>query len=122
MPIIGLDRMPGSGLARGTLFDKELNVTEIDVPNLTVQDSIILETSGGNSYTITWTQPSGTDRALTIPAMGANDQFTFNAATQTLTNKNITVTALDATVPRINSAFQPINLLSSVAHSGNVMA
>ena len=96
MPIIGLDRMPGSGLARGTLFDKELNVTTIDVPTLTVQSSIILEKSAENKYTITWTSPSGDDRALTIPQLGADDQFTFNTATQTLTNKNITVTALDA--------------------------
>ena len=90
MPIIGLDRMPGSGLARGTLFDKELNVTEIDVPNLTVQNSIILEKSGENKYTITWTQPSGDDRVLSIPALGAADTFVFLAATQTLTNKTLT--------------------------------
>ena len=50
MPITGLDRMPGSGLARGTLFDKELNVTEIDVPDLTVRSSLILEKSGENAY------------------------------------------------------------------------
>ena len=96
MPIIGLDRMPGSGLARGTLFDTELSLTTVNVPNLTATNSIILEKSGENKYTITWTQPSGDDRALSIPVLGADDQFTFNAATQTLTNKAITVTALDA--------------------------
>ena len=95
MPITGLDRMPGSGLARGTLFDKELNVTEIDVPNITIRSSIILEVVDENKYTITWTQPSGADRNLTIPAMGADDQFTFNAATQTLTNKTLTAPAIN---------------------------
>jgi len=90
MPITGLDRMPGSGLARGTLFDKELNITTLSVATGTFATSIILEASGENKYTITWTQPSGDDRALTIPSMGADDQFTFNEATQTLTNKTLT--------------------------------
>ena len=77
MPIIGLDRMPGSGLARGTLFDKELNVTEIDVPDLTVRSSLILEKSGENSYSITWTSPTTTDRILTIPDVDQADTFVF---------------------------------------------
>ena len=80
MPITGLDRMPGSGLARGTLFDKEINITALAVPTIDISTSIILEKSGENRYTITWTQPSGADRILTIPAMGAADQFTFNDA------------------------------------------
>ena len=96
MPITGLDRMPGSGLARGTLFDKEINITALAVPTIDISTSIILEKSGENRYTITWTQPSGADRILSIPALSTADTFTFNAATQTLTNKNITVTALDA--------------------------
>ena len=90
MPITGLDRMPGSGLARGTLFDKELNITTLDVATGTFTSSIVLEKAGENKYTITWSEPSGADRALTIPAMGSDDQFTFNAATQTLTNKTLT--------------------------------
>ena len=87
MPIIGLDRMPGAGLARGTLFDKELNVTEIDVPDLTIRSSLILEKTGENAYNIIWTSPSGDDRDLSIPSVGANDSFILAAATQTLTNK-----------------------------------
>ena len=87
MPITGMDRMPGAGLARGTLFDKELNVTEIDVPNLTIRSSLILEKSGDNAYSIIWTSPSGASRNLSIPAMTAADTFTFLAQAQTLTNK-----------------------------------
>ena len=104
MPITGLDRMPGSGLARGTLFDKELNVATISAPTLTSTETIVLEKSAENKYTITWTQPSGDNRTLSIPALGADDQFTFNAATQTLTNKTISggsatgLTDLDMTV------------------------
>ena len=48
MPIIGLDRMPGSGLARGTLFDKELNSPAIEVITATVTGSIVLEKTGEN--------------------------------------------------------------------------
>ena len=95
MPITGLDRMPGSGLARGTLFDKELNVTEIDVPDLTVRSSLILEKSGENAYNIIWTSPSGQARNLSIPAMTAADTFVFLAQTQTLTNKTLTSPAIN---------------------------
>ena len=96
MPITGLDRMPGSGLARGTLFDTELSVDSLSFTSISVSSYIVLEKTSENKYTITWTSPSGADRALTIPQLSADDQFTFNAANQTLTNKNITVTALDA--------------------------
>ena len=98
MPISGLDRMPGSGLARGTLFSKELNISTLSVPTGTFSASIILEKTDERKYTITWTQPTGADRILTIPALGAADQFTFNDATQTLTNKALTgVTDFDMT-------------------------
>ena len=98
MPITGLDRMPGSGLARGTLFDKELNTPAIEVITATVTGSIVLEKDGENSYTIAWTQPSGADRILSIPALGAADTFVFLTATQTITNKAFTgVTDFDMT-------------------------
>ena len=95
MPITGLDRMPGSGLARGTLFDKELNVTEIDVPIITIGGSIILEISAQNKYTITWAQPSG-DKSIQIRAMdNVTDYFVFENATQTFTNKTLTSPAIN---------------------------
>ena len=90
MPVTGMDRMPGAGLARGTLFDKELNVTEIDVPDLTVRSSLILEKTGDFQYNLIWTSPSGDNRNLSIPQLGANDVFTFTGATQTLTSKTLT--------------------------------
>ena len=96
MPITGMDRMPGAGLARGTLFDKELNVTEIDVPNLTVRSSLTLEKSGDNAYNIIWDSPSGDDRDLNIPTMAVNDTFVFLALTQTLTNKTLTSPAINS--------------------------
>ena len=83
MPITGLNRIPGGGLAQGTLFDKTINATDLEISDMTVRASIILEVSGQNKYTITWTQPTSTDRNLTIPALGADNEFTFNDATQT---------------------------------------
>jgi len=93
-PVVGLNRIsPGS-----RLVDNEITTPAIEVTTATITGSIVLEKSGENKYTITWTQPSGDDRALTIPAMSADDQFTFNDATQTLTNKALTgVTDLDMT-------------------------
>ena len=95
MPITGLDRMPGSGLARGTLFDKELNVTEIDVPDLTVRSSLILEKSGENSYSIIWTSPTTTDRNLSIPDVDQADTFVFVTEAATLLNKTLTSPAIN---------------------------
>ena len=89
MPITGMDRMPGAGLARGTLFDKELNVTEIDVPNLTVQSSLILNKAGEYQYNLIWDSPSGDQRDINIPSSGANDTFTFLNLAQTMTNKSL---------------------------------
>ena len=93
-PVVGLNRIsPGS-----RLVDNEFTRKALEVVTATITGSIVLEKTGENKYTITWTQPSGDDRALTIPAMGADDQFTFNDATQTLTNKALTgVTDLDMT-------------------------
>ena len=90
MPITGLDRMPGSGLARGTLFDKELNITTLDVATGSFSSSIILEKAGENKYTITWTSPTTTDRALTIPDVDQDDVFVFTTEAATLTNKTLT--------------------------------
>ena len=88
MPVTGLDRMPGSGLARGTLFDKELNVTEVTVPNITATASLVFEKSAENKITITWVQPSG-DKSIIIRAMDATtDYFVFENATQTLAAKS----------------------------------
>ena len=98
MPISGLDRMPGSGLARGTLFDKELNVTTFSVDTGSFSAAIVLQKSGERSYTINWTQPPTANRILSIPALTAADEFIFSAQTQNITNKAITLlTDLDMT-------------------------
>ena len=98
MPITGLDRMPGSGLARGTLFDKELNVTTFAVDTGTFSTAIVLQKSGERSYTITWTSPTTTDRALTIPDVDQDDVFVFATETQAISNKALTlITDLDMT-------------------------
>jgi len=95
MPVTGLDRMPGSGLARGTLFDKELNVTFINVPTITTTSTLIFEHGDANKYTITWADPSG-DKSIQFRAMDATtDYFVFENATQTLTAKTLTSPAIN---------------------------
>ena len=90
MPTTGMDRMPGAGLARGTLFDKELNVTNIDVPDIVVRSSLIFEKTGDDRITLTWTSPSN-NKNIYIRGMDAgNDYVVFEAATQTLTAKTLT--------------------------------
>ena len=98
MPIRGSDRMPGTGLALGTLFDKDLNTSNIETSDLTITNSLIIERATENKYTIAWTEASGADRILTIPALASADTFVFADATQTLTNKALTgLTDLDMT-------------------------
>ena len=90
MPTTGMDRMPGSGLARGTLFDKELNVTNIDVPDIVLRGSLIFEKDGEDRITISWTSPAN-NKNLYLRGMDANnDYFVFEAATQTLAAKTLT--------------------------------
>lgn len=47
------------------------------------------DTSGDHQYTIGVSELAA-DRTATLPLLGGNDEFTFNAHTQTLTNKTLT--------------------------------
>ena len=49
------------------------------------------------NYTLTWANPAAA-RAISIADPGGTDVFTFNAATQTLTNKTLTAPVLSGTV------------------------
>jgi hypothetical protein len=57
-----------------------------------LRTSAVLVQTGGN-YTVTWANP-GANRAISIADPGGTDVFTFNAATQTLTNKTLTAPTL----------------------------
>ena len=47
------------------------------------------------------------DRTITLPLLATNDEFTFNAHTQTLTNK--TLTSPSIVTPRITTAINDVN-------------
>lgn len=59
-----------------------------------LRTSIVLGQTAGN-YTLTWANPAAA-RAISIADPGGTDVFTFNAATQTLTNKTLTSPTITA--------------------------
>jgi len=60
-----------------------------------VRTSLVLGQSSFN-YTLAWTNPAAA-RAITIVDPGGADTFTFNAATQSLSNKTITASSFSGT-------------------------
>lgn len=89
-------------------FDGTQNVT---VPNgsLTLQSagSLVLPQTTAN-YTVSWNDPAA-GRTLTIPDPGGADTFTFNAASQTLTNKTIDPSANTIDGDVLDITFTPSN-------------
>ncbi len=61
-----------------------------------LKTSLVLGQTTAN-YTLTWANPASA-RAISIADPGGTDVFTFNAATQTLTNKTLTSPVFSGTV------------------------
>lgn len=70
------------------------------MPALTLNNTTNQLILGAASHTdtISATAPAAANNALTIPDTGGADTFTFNAATQTLTNKTLTAPVLSGSV------------------------
>lgn len=66
-----------------TLSNKTFSNSTID------QTLSFLDQSADHQYNLVVSELTA-DRDITLPVLGANDVFTFNAATQTLTNKTLT--------------------------------
>ena len=82
-----------------TLFTKTLNAPIIISPKIV---------SGNPAYSYTVVPGSLTaNRNVTLPVLTANDTITFNAATQTLTNKTLTAPIL--TSPKIGTQINDAN-------------
>lgn len=79
----------------------------------------IQDTSADHQYVLAVNELTA-DRTVTLPLLAGNDEFTFNAHTQTLTNKRITkrvaTTADDATA-EINVDTTDVYELSAVANA-----
>jgi hypothetical protein len=74
----------------------DLGTAALPWQSLYLRTSAILVQASGN-YTLTWANPAAA-RAISIADPGGTDVFTFNAATQTLTNKTLTAPVLGGTV------------------------
>jgi hypothetical protein len=91
----------------------------------TIKDGTVLTTPQINNLASTYQYvitPSAitADRIATLPLLAAGDTFTFNATTQTLTNKRITkrvVTTTDDATAVINTDITDVYELSAIANA-----
>lgn len=74
----------------------DLGSASFPFQSLYLRTSTVLVQSTAN-YTLTWANPASA-RAISIADPGGTDVFTFNAATQTLTNKTLTAPVLGGTI------------------------
>lgn len=74
----------------------DLGSTSKFYQSLYLRTSTVLGQTTAN-YTLTWANPASA-RAISIADPGGTDVFTFNAATQTLTNKTLTAPVLSGSV------------------------
>ena len=81
-------------LANKTLIDPVLTLPQIN------------DTSADHQYVIAVNELAA-DRTITLPLLGADDQFTFNAHAQTLTNKTLTTPVISS--PNITTAINDVN-------------
>jgi len=82
-----------------TLTNKTLTSPVLTTPQIN-------DTSSNHQYIIAVSELAA-DRTITLPLLVADDQVTFNAHTQTLTNKTLTTPVL--TNPRVTGGFNDAN-------------
>lgn len=95
-----------AGTMTGTLTTQQLTPASTNLYDLGtaaalyrtayMRTSLVLGQTTAN-YTLTWANPAAA-RAISIADPGGTDVFTFNQATQTLTNKTLTAPVLSGTV------------------------
>lgn len=90
--------------ARQTLTNKTLTSPTITTP--TVTNLRINDSDASHQYVLVPSNLSA-NRNVTLPVLAANDTFTFNAATQTLTNKTLTTPTIFS--PIIQSSIRDSN-------------
>ena len=84
-------------------FDTYLSQTTKTLSNKTLTTPQINDTSSDHQY-IFGVSELAADRTVTLPLLGGNDEFTFNAHTQTLTNKTLTTPVVNAGLQLKNGA------------------
>ena len=86
------------------LLNKTLTSPVVNSPVLTTPQ--INDTSSDHQYIVAVSELAA-DRNVTLPLLGSNDEFTFNAHTQTLTNKTLTTPTINS--PKIGTEIQDAN-------------
>ena len=90
--------------ATETLTNKTLTSPIVNSPVLTTPQ--INDTSSDHQYVVAVSELAA-DRNVTLPLLTGNDEFTFNAHTQTLTNKTLTTPTINS--PKIGTEIQDEN-------------
>ncbi len=82
------------------LFNGVLNVDPVNMnTNFTFRDDKLRLRNPANTFSLIFKTPIITaDRNVSFPVLGADDEFTFNAATQTLLNKTLTTPTIGSFV------------------------
>ena len=96
-------------LTNKTLTSPVLTTPTITSPVLTTPQ--INDTSADHQYVVAVSELAA-DRNVTLPLLTGNDEFTFNAHTQTLTNKTLTaptITTPAITSPKITTSINDTN-------------
>ena len=90
--------------ATETLTNKTLTSPIVNSPVLTTPQ--INDTSSDHQYVVAVSELAA-DRNVTLPLLTGHDEFTFNAHTQTLTNKTLTTPTINS--PKIGTEIQDAN-------------
>ena len=90
--------------ATETLTNKTLTSPVVNSPVLTTPQ--INDTSSDHQYIVAVSELAA-DRNVTLPLLAGDDTFTFNAHTQTLTNKTLTTPTINS--PKIGTEIQDAN-------------
>jgi len=98
-------RLPGVG-GIITLNEATQTLTNKTITSPVLTTPQINDTSADHQYVVAVSELAA-DRTITLPLLTTNDEFTFNAHTQTLTNKTLTTPVL--TNPTITGVVNDVN-------------
>ena len=90
--------------------------------NKTLTTPQINDTSSDHQYVVAVSELAA-DRNVTLPLLAGDDEFTFNAHTQTLTNKTLTtptITSPAITTPKITTSINDANNAESYRSSCHI--
>lgn len=112
------DTIPSAKATKAALDAKAPLASPTFTGTVTLPKTVeIQDTSADHQYVLAVNELTA-DRTVTLPLLGGNDEFTFNAHTQTLTNKRITLRVSSETssaTPTINTDNCDIHRITALA-------